>query len=382
MAVYRFLASVKLAVLSIAGLATSLGYATWFEKAHGGPATQEYVYQSVGFSILLAFLAINIFCAASIRFPWKRRQLGFVVTHVGLLVLIFGSAWGFKFSDEGRAGTIEGGEIDKLIRDQDSLIRIKPLDAEGRPEGEFELPFKGGSFDWPEGRYQVISKPNDPFKVAVKAYYTAGMPRHVHVAGKDGTPMVKLRPMIKAPGAKEMTDVFATDEQRWLEIPAQTFGYRVSKTAGPATFAFLYVDRPELVEDFLNPPKDPGTLGVARLRYTDKAGKPRMFEVKIDDAKTDKPFTLPDSDLTVTFLAAEQQATERAEFIRALGDTDLRIVKFNVRKGTGPEITHAGYAAQPMIPAVIASEEGQKVENRLSSRSATFAPRSSAVARG
>jgi hypothetical protein len=365
MAVYRFLASVKLAVISIASLAASLCYATWFEKSHGGPATQEYVYQSVWFSLLLAFLAINIFCAASIRFPWKRRQIGFVVTHIGLLVLIFGSWWGFKFSDEGRAGAPEGGVIDKLIRDQEPMVRIKPLDREGHPEGEFELPFKGGSFDWPAGRYQVISKQKDPFKVTVKAYYTAAMPKHVHVAGKDGTPMVKLRPMIKAPGAKTMADVFESSEQRWLSIPAQTMGYRVSKAAGPATFAFLYVDRPDLVEDFVNPPKNPGILGVARLRYADKAGKPRMLEVRLDDTKTDKPFPLPDSDLTVTFLGAEQKATERPEFIQALGDTELRVAKFNVRKGTGPEITHAGFAAQPMIPAVLASEEGQKAEVAL-----------------
>ncbi len=389
MAVYRFLASVKLAVISISSLAATLCYATWFEKAHGGPATQEYVYQGVGFSILLAFLAINIFCAASIRYPWKRRQAGFVVTHIGLLTLIFGSWWGFKYSDEGRAGAPEGGVIDKLIRDQDTLVRIKSLDRQGQPEGEYELPFKGGPFnwpegrwhwwqsllvrigfdsktsDWPEGRYEVISNPKQPFKVAVKEYYTAAMPRHVHIAGVDGTPMLRLRPMIKAPGKTTMSDVFETGEERWFVIPARTMGYRVSRKAGPATFAFLYVDKPELVEDFLNPPKNPGTLGVARLRYVDKSNKPRTYEVRLDDTKPETPFTLPDSDLTVTLVAVEQKATDRDEFIQALGDTELRVVKFDVQKANGPKITHAGFAAQPMIPAVLASEEGQKADKPL-----------------
>ena len=236
MAVYRFFASVKLAVISISSLAVALCYATWFEKAHGGPATQEYVYQSLGFEILLAFLAINIFCAASIRYPWKRRQTGFVVTHIGLLVLIFGSWWGLKYSDEGRAGAPEGGVIDKLVRLQDPMIRIRTLDRRGQPEGETELPFKGGPFNWPEGRwtwwqsllawvgfdssnwpegrYELISKPNDPFKVAVKAFYSSSMPRQVHVAAKDGSPMIKLRPKIKAPGGSAMSDVFESPSER------------------------------------------------------------------------------------------------------------------------------------------------------------------------
>jgi len=336
MAIYRFLASVKLAVISIGALAATLGYATWFEKAHGSPATQEYVYQGLWFKILLAFLATNIFCAATIRFPWKRRQTGFVVTHIGLLILIFGSWWGLEHSDEGQAGAPEGGVIDKLIRPQEPLIRIKPLDRQtGQAEGEYELPFKGGAFDWPSGRYQVISRPKDAFKVAVKQYYTAAMPKHVHVAGKDGSPMLKLRPMMKAPGAKAMTEVFESDEERWLAIPARTMGYRASKKAGPAKFAFLYVDRPLLVEDFLNPPKNPGILGVARLHYLDKAGKPKTYEVRVDDAKPESPFVLPESDLTVTFLSADQKTTENPTFILMLGDTDLSVVKFNVRKASG-----------------------------------------------
>ena len=76
-AVYRFLASLKLAVISISSLAASLAFATWFESSYGTSAAQDYVYKSTWFAVLLAFLAINILCAALIRYPWKRRQTGF-----------------------------------------------------------------------------------------------------------------------------------------------------------------------------------------------------------------------------------------------------------------------------------------------------------------
>ena len=94
-AVYRFLASLKLAVFSLSSLAASLAFATWFDRTMERTAAQDYVYKSTWFAVLLAFLAINILCAALIRFPWKKRQTGFVITHAGLLILILGSYWSF-----------------------------------------------------------------------------------------------------------------------------------------------------------------------------------------------------------------------------------------------------------------------------------------------
>ena len=75
----------KLAVFSLSSLAASLAFATWFESSYGTTAAQDYVYKSTWFAVLLAFLAVNILCAALIRFPWKKRQTGFVITHAGLL---------------------------------------------------------------------------------------------------------------------------------------------------------------------------------------------------------------------------------------------------------------------------------------------------------
>ena len=117
-AVYRFLASLKLAVISLSSLAAALALGTFFERSYGTSAAQDYVYQSTWFAVLLAFLAINILCAALIRFPWKRRQTGFVITHLGLLVLIFGSYFSFKTADEGMVVFLEGESRANLVRRQ------------------------------------------------------------------------------------------------------------------------------------------------------------------------------------------------------------------------------------------------------------------------
>ncbi len=358
MAVYRFLASLKLAVISLLSLAGSLAYATiYVEKNYGTIAVNEWVYESAWFSILLAFLATNILCAALIRFPWKKRQTGFVVTHAGLLVLIFGAWWGFQFSDEGQAGAVEGGTVDKLVRTKHPLIRIQELDERtGEPVVERELPFNGGALDWPKGKYEVVSRPKDPFKVAVTGYHAASRYAGTeYVAAKGGFPALKLRARAKPPRAAEAMDAFGPDD-RWFPLRGRQIGNHLAKRAGGAKFAFTYVDRPEMVEDFLNPPKDPGTLGVARLRYTDGAGKPRVHEVRLDDAKPGAAIPLPGSDLTATFIDAVRREPERGDYREMFGDDEIYAVSFAVRKGGGPEVTHMGFAGQPMFPPVLATE--------------------------
>ena len=143
--IYRFLASLKLAVISIATLAVTLAYATVFESKYGGGAAQEWIYRSPGFAILLAFLGMNILCAALIRYPWKRRQTGFVVTHAGLLILLAGSFYSVRTADEGQVGMLEGDVKGELVRMDYPVIRIGEVDPHTREHvGELDLPFRPG----------------------------------------------------------------------------------------------------------------------------------------------------------------------------------------------------------------------------------------------
>src|SRR3954447_6495279 len=152
-AVYRFLASLKLAVISLCSLAAALAVGTFFERSYGTSAAQDYVYQSTWFAVLLAFLATNILCAALIRYPWKKRQTGFVVTHAGLLVLIFGSYWSFRTADEGIVGMLEGETRSQLVRRNDPVIRVREVDPHTQEaQREYDLPFKPGPFAWGDGQ--------------------------------------------------------------------------------------------------------------------------------------------------------------------------------------------------------------------------------------
>ncbi len=148
-AIYHFLASVKLAVILITTLAAVLAYATFYESSHGTHAVQVDIYQSKGFALLLAMLGVNILCAALIRYPWTKRQTGFVITHAGLLVVLLGSFLSFKMTDEGRVGLDEGSSATQYFRTEAPVIRLQKLDPRSlAPERQFVVPFSPGAQPW------------------------------------------------------------------------------------------------------------------------------------------------------------------------------------------------------------------------------------------
>ena len=276
--IYHFLASVKFAVLSLGWLAATLAYATFFESWYGAAAAQEYIYRSPDFAILLAFLGTNILCAALIRYPWKKRQTGFVVTHAGLLIILFGSFFSVRTADEGQVGMLEGDVKSELVRIDYPVIRIQEVDPHTREQGrEYDLPFHPGPFPWgpgsprssglfgralslislgsigssrPDG--EVLSQRGDPFQFVVKEHLPAAVPAVAHVADPDGSPMIRLGLQFKGPRMPKAQDAFESEEDHWFATEKRF--YRVARNQPPALLTFAYVDRAELVDDFLKPP--------------------------------------------------------------------------------------------------------------------------------
>jgi hypothetical protein len=150
---YRFTASVKLAVISLLALGAVLGYATFYERSYGRIAVQDQIYQSGWFALLLAFLGANILCAALIRYPWTRRQTGFVVTHAGLLVILLGSWLSLSVTYDGQVGLVEGQRATELIRQEHPAVWVQAVDAktdEPTDTTAYKLPFQPGAFNWYE----------------------------------------------------------------------------------------------------------------------------------------------------------------------------------------------------------------------------------------
>jgi hypothetical protein len=82
--------SLRTAAILIATMAFVLGVATYYERAYGRDAAAVMIYRAAWFNLLWLLLAVNIFGAAAVRWPWRKRQAGFVIVHLGLLTLMGG----------------------------------------------------------------------------------------------------------------------------------------------------------------------------------------------------------------------------------------------------------------------------------------------------
>jgi hypothetical protein len=119
---FKFFASLKLAVVSILLLAGVLAAATLFESNYGMRAVHLQIYGTPWFAGVLVLLGSNVLCAALSRYPWKKHQTGFVITHSGILILLFGSFLTQKFGVDANLPVVEGSREDRAILNDLSLV--------------------------------------------------------------------------------------------------------------------------------------------------------------------------------------------------------------------------------------------------------------------
>jgi hypothetical protein len=120
--VLNFAASMSLAVVTISGIAALLAIATWYESYYGSAAARLVIYESPLFYAVLFGLALNIAAAVIVRYPWKRKHTGFIVTHIGLEILLLGCLLDIRLSAEGRVALRPGQTADAIDSIRDGLF--------------------------------------------------------------------------------------------------------------------------------------------------------------------------------------------------------------------------------------------------------------------
>ncbi len=136
--IFRFFSSLKLAVFSILTLASVLTYGTIAESFYGMRGAHNLVYGTWWFLGVLLVLGLNVLCAALSRYPWKRHQTGFVVTHAGILTLLLGSLLTQRYGVDGNLPVVEGGENNEVLLN-DLVLAISEEDSDN-PSLEIPIP--------------------------------------------------------------------------------------------------------------------------------------------------------------------------------------------------------------------------------------------------
>ncbi len=306
--VFEFAASLKLAVSLIFGSGVVLALGTFVESAYGTPAVSFGVYNTWWFTALCALLATNIFSAAAIRFPWKRHQTGFVITHIGLLTMLFGCLWSRLYGIDAqipifegssgnvayedsqrvklvihRAGLADGNDGKQLARERGNVA----ASAGGRAK-TIEIPFPAGPFNWSD--YDGML-PALPWGLALRA-----RPGHV-LYDEDGIKLTAL-------------DYYSNSEQ--VEAPAVDLAITTPRMKQMGADGREMEMPEQTVPVSLSIPRDqlPGSQGPIGTRTTIGGGS-MVFMMAIDEREV------------TAFLQAVPQAPDTATGVQEDGPSAL-----------------------------------------------------------
>lgn len=108
MKILKVLGSLWLAMTLIASLAVILTVSTVMESMHGTPFAQKHFYTTRWFDLFLSLLWVNIFCSTWTRWPFQKKHIGFVITHVGILTFLIGALLSRTAGAEGQMALFEG----------------------------------------------------------------------------------------------------------------------------------------------------------------------------------------------------------------------------------------------------------------------------------
>ena len=123
------LASLKLTVILVLLIGVVLSAGTILESMRGTEASKA-VYEASWFYALLMLFAVNVVCALVDRWPKNRWRIGFAITHLSMLLILFGALVTLVAKTEGQMPIWEG--------EQSSTITQGKSEKDARP---LALPF-------------------------------------------------------------------------------------------------------------------------------------------------------------------------------------------------------------------------------------------------
>jgi len=106
-------------------LLVAMACATVFEATHGTERALAAFYKSRWFEVLLALLGCSVLAALALRYPFSKRQIGFVLTHGAILVVLAGALVTKHLGVEGQVGIAEGRTTKHFNVRQGSLTVAK-----------------------------------------------------------------------------------------------------------------------------------------------------------------------------------------------------------------------------------------------------------------
>ncbi len=185
-ACFKFFASLKLAVVLIVVLGIAFATGTFIESNHGTVAAQALIYRTPWLAVLLFFLALNLLASALDRLPWKKRHIGFLTTHLGIITMLAGALMTQVFSVEGQV-QVQEGDTESRMTLSEPLLQVVGIDSGGR----WIFPMKQHVFSW-SGTQKLRADFMTPFEVNLLRDYPKSKRKELVQKTEDGLPAVHV----------------------------------------------------------------------------------------------------------------------------------------------------------------------------------------------
>lgn len=125
----RFLASLRLAVIVIVSIGVISAIGTIYEARYDAEVAQKLVYHSIWMYIIMGTLCVNLTAVMISRWPWKEHHAGFVLAHIGIMILLAGSLLTQKFGVDGSMAFEVGQERRQVVVKDRDLVIYSSLDG-------------------------------------------------------------------------------------------------------------------------------------------------------------------------------------------------------------------------------------------------------------
>src|SRR5947208_2043226 len=127
--VFKFFASLKLAVVLLAVLIVAAIAGTIWESSFDAKVARAYVYRAPWFNLWLVLLGANLTVSAISRWPWRKHHVAFLVTHLGIITLLTGSLIGRIFGIEGTITLFKREQPTNRLLVDEHQLRVRDSDG-------------------------------------------------------------------------------------------------------------------------------------------------------------------------------------------------------------------------------------------------------------
>jgi hypothetical protein len=122
--IVKLLASLKLAVLTLAIIAVIISVGTVVESRFDAWTAKNLVYNSIWMWMAMGLLVVNLIAVILDRWPWKPRHAAFIFAHIGIIIIIYGALLTQLFGIDGTVRLTRSTTPTKEVTVQETEINV------------------------------------------------------------------------------------------------------------------------------------------------------------------------------------------------------------------------------------------------------------------